>query len=134
MRSHLEADVAVAGYHRLNRAVGEAARLTLGIDDVAALPQALRVLDGIAVAGRQSARTAQLIEALIREPSAELLGDALDKAAAAAQKSVDAIEAALELIRQLALTTRRRAPGPITQRKILEIDAAIAEAIREQCG
>jgi hypothetical protein len=134
MRSHLVAADAVSGYHRLNRAVGEAARLTLGIDDVAALPQALRVLDGIAGAGRESARTAQLVEAVIRAPSSELLGDALDKAASAARRSAEAIEAALELIRQLALTTRRRAPGPITQRKILEIDAAIAEAIREQCG
>ncbi len=134
MRSHLVAADAVSGYHRLNRAVGEAARLTVGIDDVAALPQALRVLDRIAGAGRESARTAQLVEAVTRAPSSELLGDALDKAASAAGRSAEAIEAALELIRQLALTTRRRAPGPITQRKILEIDAAIAEAIREQCG
>jgi hypothetical protein len=134
MRSHLVAADAVSGYHRLNRAVGEAARLTVGIDDVAALPQALRVLDRIAGAGRESARTAQLVEAVIRAPSSELLGDALDKAASAARRSAEAIEAALELIRQLALTTRRRGPGPITQRKILEIDAAIAEAIREQCG
>ena len=134
MTSQLGVTDAVSGYHRLNRAVGEAARLTFGIDDVAVLPQALRVLDGIAAAGRQSARTAQLVEAVIREPSVEMLGDALDRAASAAQRSAETIEAALELIRQLALTTKRRAPGPITQRKILEIDAAIAQALREECG
>jgi len=134
MSSHLGAADAIAQYHRVSRAVGEAARLTLGIDDVPVLPQALRVLDGIAAAARQSVRSARLVEGMIRAPSADVLAEAIEKSASAAQRSADAIEAVLDLVRQLSLTTRRRAPGPVTQEKILQIDAAIAEALREQRG
>jgi hypothetical protein len=132
MPARLVAADAIAEYHRLNRAVGEAARLTLGIDDVPALPQALRVLDAIAATGRQAARAARSVEGAMLAHSPDELADAVATCASAASRSTQAVETVLELIRQLALTTRTRAAGPVTQERILQLDASIAGTLKEQ--
>ncbi len=125
---------AIVEYHRVERARKDAAAAALGIDDVPALPRALRLLERIASTCRQAVRTAKKLEdpsmpGAGTVPSAALAA-ARELAITTAQRAGAAAVEASELIQELARHTTHRPVGEITREAMRNLDAAIDETLK----